>query len=127
MLVLTRKAGESVEMPSLGIRITVHKTTKGKVTLGVEAPMEAPILRGELCRPRSEATSTEPIATGSITKSGDNDQPPPGNHRFDADVVREIVTPSIASETSASVTYPRRQTDAFGVTSERSGYSLVQR
>ena len=50
MLVLSRKSTETIEFPELGIRIEVLKTSGGGVRLGVTAPEDIRILRGELSR-----------------------------------------------------------------------------
>lgn len=49
MLVLTRKLGETIEIPSLGIRIEVvgFKGSRHGVHIGVSAPKDVKILRGE--------------------------------------------------------------------------------
>lgn len=47
MLVLGRKAGDSVLIEG-GIRIVVVSCDKGGVRLGIEAPSELRILRGEI-------------------------------------------------------------------------------
>lgn len=50
MLVLSRKRSERILIGS-SIRITVVKVEGNQVRLGIEAPVQLPILRGEL-RPR---------------------------------------------------------------------------
>lgn len=47
MLVLTRKAGDYLYIGA-GIRIKVLETGRGSIRLGIEAPPEIPVLRGEL-------------------------------------------------------------------------------
>lgn len=47
MLVLSRKLGEVIQIGD-GISITVVKLAGNKVQLGVTAPEEVPIVRGEL-------------------------------------------------------------------------------
>ena len=47
MLVLTRKINESILIDS-SIEIRVLKTNKNKVTIGLSAPQDIPICRGEL-------------------------------------------------------------------------------
>lgn len=51
MLVLTRGIGETVELPELGITITLTKIKGNKVRLGVDAPREHRVVRGELLEP----------------------------------------------------------------------------
>jgi len=57
-LELGRKPGESIVFPTLGIEVTVReprrgkrrgKSNRGRVRLGVDAPRDVPILRGEMC------------------------------------------------------------------------------
>ena len=47
MLVLTRKINESILINST-IEVRVLKTQKNKVTIGLSAPQDVPICRGEL-------------------------------------------------------------------------------
>ena len=47
MLVLSRKAGESVVIDNC-VTITITKISGNRVTLGIKAPEEVRILRGEL-------------------------------------------------------------------------------
>ncbi|WP_171183170.1 carbon storage regulator [Alienimonas chondri] len=47
MLVISRKPGQAVQFPELGITITVTATGRS-VRLGVEAPRKFGIVRGEL-------------------------------------------------------------------------------
>ncbi|MHB1423849.1 MAG: carbon storage regulator [Gemmataceae bacterium] len=48
MLVLTRKAGESIVVPELGILLTVLEVQGNKVRLGISAPAEVAIYRREV-------------------------------------------------------------------------------
>lgn len=47
MLVLSRKLGETITIGG-NIVITVVDIDRGKIRLGIEAPKDVPILRGEL-------------------------------------------------------------------------------
>lgn len=49
MLVLSRKEGESILIPDLNIEIRVVKLRGGRVSLGLTAPADHSIVRGELC------------------------------------------------------------------------------
>lgn len=49
MLVLSRKQTESVVLPDLGITIRVLKVAGNRVQIGIDAPKEVRVLRGELC------------------------------------------------------------------------------
>lgn len=58
MLVLSRKAGQSIEIGN-GITVTVTQIKGNKVRIGVKAPAEVPIHRHEL--------TLNDIETGSLT------------------------------------------------------------
>lgn len=47
MLVLTRKAGETIVIGD-GVVVTVLDTHAGRVRLGFEGPADVPVMRGEL-------------------------------------------------------------------------------
>jgi carbon storage regulator len=47
MLVLTRKAGEEIIIDGR-IRVRVLQTGQGRIRLGIEAPPEVAVIRGEL-------------------------------------------------------------------------------
>lgn len=57
MLILSRKAGEEIILGN-DIVIKVTEISKGNVKIGIEAPRETAILRGEL-RDRIEASNKE--------------------------------------------------------------------
>lgn len=48
MLILARRTGEEIVLPTLGVTITILKRTPNQVKLGVSAPIETRILRGEV-------------------------------------------------------------------------------
>ena len=48
MLVLSRKPGQSIVIAD-EIVITVCKVEGGKIVLAISAPLDIPVLRGELC------------------------------------------------------------------------------
>lgn len=48
MLVLSRRAGEEIHMPDLGIVVKISKVRGNSVTVGIHAPKDVKILRGEL-------------------------------------------------------------------------------
>ncbi len=62
MLVLTRRLGEMVVIPSLGATIRVHRIKGGSVALAVDAPASVRVLRDELV-PRAATDSADHIAT----------------------------------------------------------------
>jgi carbon storage regulator len=49
MLVLNRKLGETIVIGG-AIRITVLDIDRGKIKLGIDAPLDVPIMREELCK-----------------------------------------------------------------------------
>ncbi|MCP4189794.1 MAG: carbon storage regulator [Planctomycetaceae bacterium] len=71
MLVLSRKSGQELVIGD-NVRITVNRVSGNRVTLGISAPEEVRIVRGELEPimrsfevevPIAEAESEEPVAT----------------------------------------------------------------
>ncbi len=48
MLVLSRKIGETVVLPSCGVAVTVVSTRGSRVKLGIVAPPEVPVHRLEI-------------------------------------------------------------------------------
>lgn len=60
MLVLSRKAGESIYIDRQ-IKVSIVSVSGGRVKVGIEAPTEIPIVRSELyhLRERSEHRSAE--------------------------------------------------------------------
>ncbi|MBE6854705.1 MAG: carbon storage regulator CsrA [Ruminococcus sp.] len=68
MLILTRKAGESL-IVNENIEIKVVEVNGDKIKLGISAPKDVPILRAELCQ---TVESNKEAATGmspSLLKS----------------------------------------------------------
>lgn len=65
MLVLSRKSGESIEIGD-GVTITVLKIGAGRVKIGVTAPADVEVARGELreenpCPVRGERAHPRPV------------------------------------------------------------------
>jgi carbon storage regulator CsrA len=52
MLVLSRTTGETIEIPSLGVTVLIGEISPGqrKVKVGIKAPDDAIIYRGELLK-----------------------------------------------------------------------------
>lgn len=48
MLVLSRRVGEEVVLPGMGVRIVLLTASGGRVRVGVVAPADVVVLRGEL-------------------------------------------------------------------------------
>jgi carbon storage regulator len=67
MLVITRKAGESIiiELDGKKVEIDVIETSKDKVKLGVEAPRDVKIVRSELMA----AESSNMEASQAVSKN----------------------------------------------------------
>lgn len=65
MLVLTRKNAETIRIGD-GILIKVIKTGRGSVKIGIEAPDDVRVMRGELCEVSpvalSEVENWTPVA-----------------------------------------------------------------
>lgn len=59
MLVLSRRVGEEVLLPDLRVRVVVLGVTGGRVRVGVVAPGEVVVLRGELGEGAAPATSPQ--------------------------------------------------------------------
>lgn len=47
MLVLSRKTGESIELPGLGVVVRVLDVKKSRIEIGIDAPRDVAIRRGE--------------------------------------------------------------------------------
>ena len=67
MLVLSRKIGEQVLVPELGIYITVLSAGTNRVQLGIEAPREIQITRPEANRPATLIEGNLPTSVSSRT------------------------------------------------------------
>jgi len=67
MLVLTRKQGEVIHVGE-GIAIKVIKTGKGTVKIGIEAPADVKVLRGELSK-KLDAEKSHDKPTGEEPKA----------------------------------------------------------
>lgn len=62
MLVLSRKVGESLVIGG-NIRVVVHRVAGNRVTIGIEAPNDVRIIRGELeLHEAEEQTENEEVA-----------------------------------------------------------------
>ncbi len=59
MLVLTRRIGESIRVPSCGIAVKILEVRGSKVRLGISAPPEIKVLRDELCEYSAEPVLVE--------------------------------------------------------------------
>ncbi len=70
MLVLSRKVGERIRIGD-GITVTVVRVTGGGVRLGIEAPVELPVIREELYK----EIQAEQAATPPTEQPGKNKKP----------------------------------------------------
>ena len=57
MLVLSRKCGERVVMPSLELALTVVSVEGNRVRLGIAAPKKIAVHRKEIAQPKSKSSS----------------------------------------------------------------------
>ena len=71
MLVLTRRRGEKILLPDLGISIEILETHKNQVRIGIDAPRDITILREEVL---ARDGATRPHSHGR------QDPPPPTSH-----------------------------------------------
>ena len=71
MLVLTRRTGETVHI-STDITITVLEVNGNKIRIGVDAPRQVPILRGELGRPEASPAGRPPGREKEILRADGN-------------------------------------------------------
>ena len=74
MLVLTRKLNQDIQIGE-NVRITVLKIKGNTVRLGIEAPRNIRVVRGELPPDQPAETETEPMANVTIVFDGSADQP----------------------------------------------------
>lgn len=64
MLVLTRKAGEEIVIDGC-IRIRLLQTGQGRIRLGIEAPADVPVIRGELLELSSKSPADRMVRSTS--------------------------------------------------------------
>lgn len=64
MLVISRKVDETVHIGE-NVKVTVVAVVGGKVRLGIEAPKEVNVLRGELVGKEADRSVSGPSAPGS--------------------------------------------------------------
>jgi carbon storage regulator len=70
MLVLSRKVGEQLVIGD-NIRVVVHRVAGNRVTIGIEAPNDVRIIRGELQvhDAYTEAEAEEPAFNGRYSRT----------------------------------------------------------
>lgn len=69
MLILTRRTGEEIVLPTLGVTITILKRTPNQVKLGVSTPMETRILRGEIVQRNGNEECEVPDGNSEIVQT----------------------------------------------------------
>ncbi len=74
MLVLSRKKGQTIRISDT-ITIVVHRISGNRVSLGIEAPPDCKIMRGEL-DPNDPPGGTPPQPTVSLSKKTEQKKPP---------------------------------------------------
>ena len=62
MLVLSRKAAETIVIDNR-IQVTILQAKRGSVRIGIEAPREIPVVRGELRRIDASAELADCLAS----------------------------------------------------------------
>lgn len=60
MLVLSRRVGDEITLPELGVTIRLLKMKGNTACLGVQAPREYTVLRGELSQFESASVGNAP-------------------------------------------------------------------
>ena len=60
MLVLSRKAGEEIVLPTRNVHIVVLGVRGNRVRLGIEAPLTEPVYREEVLRGNQDAELPAP-------------------------------------------------------------------
>ncbi len=69
MLVLSRKVGEKLVIGD-NVVLTVNRITGNRVAIGIEAPREVPIVRGELAKWEVAKSADSPNALSMEEMSG---------------------------------------------------------
>ena len=65
MLVLSRKAGEKLVIDG-NITLQIVKIQGNRITLGIEAPADVKILRGELTQPKAKPQTIELVVEDGL-------------------------------------------------------------
>ena len=89
MLVLTRKPQEKIRIGD-GITITVIKTKGSGVRLGIEAPADVPVLRGELLAARDSFVEEQQQPSADVEPSA-----PPADSTVQFTRVKRSRVPSV--------------------------------
>lgn len=68
MLVLSRKPQETIVFPNLGITLEIVRIAGGKVRVGIDAPAQVEVLRGEVAN-RIDSPRTDDLESNELPKS----------------------------------------------------------
>lgn len=63
MLVITRRLGETIHLPDLGVEFSIKRIRGNRVVVGIAAPREIRVLRGEILNPPAEEVEVEAVLT----------------------------------------------------------------
>jgi carbon storage regulator CsrA len=80
MLILSRKVGERIVIGN-DITVVVNRVAGDRVTLGLEAPPDVHILRGELRPFDDEARKMKPVSVAAGPHSQRGERTSPSDHR----------------------------------------------
>lgn len=69
MLVLSRRMDETIVLPDLGVTIKVIKVKGKTVSIGIEAPNQVQILRGELVEAATSFNDSQSTPANAIQHS----------------------------------------------------------
>jgi carbon storage regulator len=61
VLVLSRREGEEIRVPDCGVTVKVLAVQGNKIRLGICAPPDVEVLRGELCERDQAIPRREPV------------------------------------------------------------------
>ena len=74
MLVLSRKQDQSVHFPNLGIKVEILSVNGKTVKVGVDAPREIAVLRGEIAKAQEQQSSQGPVANESTSNESTSNE-----------------------------------------------------
>jgi carbon storage regulator len=98
MLVLSRKKGEEIRIGD-DIVITVHRLSGNRVSIGIQAPAQCRIVRGELQQAveafqaterREEPTEAKPVSASRINRMPNESAVKLGENRIAAHLARSM-------------------------------------
>ena len=92
MLVLSRKVLEVILIPHLGISLKVLRVGGGKVSLGIEAPPDVPIIRSEIASSEQMNSFTQRLQQISQPTNRDRRNGPPSTSLLLENKESELLT-----------------------------------